>query len=189
MEEEFEALDSPPFPDRGRVTDEYLELYRELWTNTNPSSRASSPTPLVTNSHPSLSSSQGHPSGSAATAVPPSDAPLDSETLGSQSVSVAPPASNPMSSKAKYSTWPLSPKKQAGTRPPSRPASAPTSASITALIPPIAGPSPAAPNRSPKTSAATQKWAWNTSSSPTGPVQSPRSLSPWSSSPPKLNRS
>ena len=36
MEEEFEALDSPPFPDRGRVTDEYLELYRELWTNTNP---------------------------------------------------------------------------------------------------------------------------------------------------------
>ena len=36
MEEEFEALDSPPFPDRGRVTDEYLELYRELWTNPNP---------------------------------------------------------------------------------------------------------------------------------------------------------
>ena len=36
MEEEFEALDSPPFPHRGRVTDEYLEIYRELWTNTNP---------------------------------------------------------------------------------------------------------------------------------------------------------
>ena len=36
MEEEFEALDSPPFPHRGRVTDEYLELYRELWTNPNP---------------------------------------------------------------------------------------------------------------------------------------------------------
>ena len=36
MEEEFEALDSPPFPHRGRVTDEYLELYRELWTNLNP---------------------------------------------------------------------------------------------------------------------------------------------------------
>ena len=36
MEEEFEALDSPPFLHRGRVTDEYLELYRELWTNLNP---------------------------------------------------------------------------------------------------------------------------------------------------------
>ena len=36
MEEEFEALDSPPFPTRGRVTDEYLALYRELWTNPNP---------------------------------------------------------------------------------------------------------------------------------------------------------
>ena len=36
MEEEFQALDSPPFPDRGRVTDEYLEIYRELWTNPNP---------------------------------------------------------------------------------------------------------------------------------------------------------
>ena len=36
MEEEFEALDSPPFHHRGRVTDEYLELYRELWTNSNP---------------------------------------------------------------------------------------------------------------------------------------------------------
>ena len=36
MEEEFEALDSPPFPDRGRVTDEYIALYRELWTNPTP---------------------------------------------------------------------------------------------------------------------------------------------------------
>ena len=36
MEEEFQALDSPPFPDRGRVTDEYLEIYRELWTNPTP---------------------------------------------------------------------------------------------------------------------------------------------------------
>ena len=36
MEEEFQALDSPPFPDRGRVTDEYLALYRELWTSPDP---------------------------------------------------------------------------------------------------------------------------------------------------------
>ena len=36
MEEEFEALDSPPFADRGRVTDEYVALFRELWTNPFP---------------------------------------------------------------------------------------------------------------------------------------------------------
>ena len=36
MEEEFEALDSPPFAERGRVTDEYIALFRELWTNPFP---------------------------------------------------------------------------------------------------------------------------------------------------------
>lgn len=36
MEEEFEALDSPPFAERGRVTDEYIALFRELWTNPYP---------------------------------------------------------------------------------------------------------------------------------------------------------
>jgi probable F420-dependent oxidoreductase len=32
MREEFEALHSPPYGDRGRVTDEYLRLMRECWT-------------------------------------------------------------------------------------------------------------------------------------------------------------
>ena len=32
MGEEFEALQSPPFAERGKVTDEYLRLMRELWT-------------------------------------------------------------------------------------------------------------------------------------------------------------
>jgi probable F420-dependent oxidoreductase len=36
MEEEFEALDTPPFADRGAVTDEYLEAIKELWTSDNP---------------------------------------------------------------------------------------------------------------------------------------------------------
>ena len=36
MEEEFEALDTPPFADRGAVTDEYLEAFKELWTSDNP---------------------------------------------------------------------------------------------------------------------------------------------------------
>ena len=37
MEEEFVALDTPPFAERGAVTDEYLRAYKELWTSDNPS--------------------------------------------------------------------------------------------------------------------------------------------------------
>ncbi len=33
MREEFDALDSPPFEERGVVGDEYIEAFRELWTN------------------------------------------------------------------------------------------------------------------------------------------------------------
>lgn len=32
LEEEFVALGAPPFPERGRVTDEYLALMRAVWT-------------------------------------------------------------------------------------------------------------------------------------------------------------
>jgi len=37
MREEFEAVDAPPFAERGRVTDEYLRAFRELWTADAPS--------------------------------------------------------------------------------------------------------------------------------------------------------
>ena len=37
MKEEFEALGLPPFEERGAVTDEYLRIFKELWTNDNPS--------------------------------------------------------------------------------------------------------------------------------------------------------
>jgi len=37
MREEFEAVDAPPFEARGRVTDEYLRAFRELWTADAPS--------------------------------------------------------------------------------------------------------------------------------------------------------
>ena len=33
MKEEFETLQAPPFAERGKVTDEYLRLMREMWTN------------------------------------------------------------------------------------------------------------------------------------------------------------
>ena len=36
MEEEFEALDAPPFAERGAVTNEYLRAFKELWTSDNP---------------------------------------------------------------------------------------------------------------------------------------------------------
>lgn len=36
MEEEFRILGLPPFEDRGRVTDEYLRAFRELWTAESP---------------------------------------------------------------------------------------------------------------------------------------------------------
>lgn len=36
MEEEFQALDTPPFAERGAVTDEYIRAFKELWTSDNP---------------------------------------------------------------------------------------------------------------------------------------------------------
>lgn len=37
MREEFELLGAPPFEDRGEVTDEYIRVFRELWTHDHPS--------------------------------------------------------------------------------------------------------------------------------------------------------
>lgn len=36
MKEEFDNLNAPPFAERGRVTDEYIEAFRQLWTSDNP---------------------------------------------------------------------------------------------------------------------------------------------------------
>src|SRR5271167_2037988 len=36
MKEEFQALGVPPFPERGAVTDEYLDAFVELWTKDDP---------------------------------------------------------------------------------------------------------------------------------------------------------
>ena len=37
MKEEFDNLKAPSFNERGRVTDEYIKAFRELWTKDNPS--------------------------------------------------------------------------------------------------------------------------------------------------------
>ena len=39
LKEEFEAVGAPPFADRGRVTDEYIDAFKELWTKDAPSFR------------------------------------------------------------------------------------------------------------------------------------------------------
>ena len=36
MKEEFQALDLPPFEERGAVTDEYIRAFKELWSSDNP---------------------------------------------------------------------------------------------------------------------------------------------------------
>jgi probable F420-dependent oxidoreductase len=36
MEEEFQAVGAPPFAERGKVTDEYLRVFKELWTQDAP---------------------------------------------------------------------------------------------------------------------------------------------------------
>src|SRR4051794_31440171 len=36
MKEEFEAIGAPPFAERGKVTDEYVAAFKELWTKDRP---------------------------------------------------------------------------------------------------------------------------------------------------------
>jgi probable F420-dependent oxidoreductase len=36
MKEEFEAIGAPPFAERGKVTDEYVAAFKELWTSQTP---------------------------------------------------------------------------------------------------------------------------------------------------------
>ena len=37
MQEEFAAVGAPPFAERGKVTDEYISIFKTLWTEENPS--------------------------------------------------------------------------------------------------------------------------------------------------------
>jgi probable F420-dependent oxidoreductase len=39
MKEEFETIGTEPFPERGKVTEEYIAAFRELWTSDHPSFR------------------------------------------------------------------------------------------------------------------------------------------------------
>ena len=37
MEEEIQLLNAPPFKERGRASDEYIQAFKNLWTETSPS--------------------------------------------------------------------------------------------------------------------------------------------------------
>ena len=102
MEEEFEALGTPPFAERGAVTDEYLHAYKELWTSPTRSSTASTSSSRASSSCPSPSRSRIRPSGSAARAVPPSAAPPPSATAG---IPWAPYRPQPWSRRNWPETW------------------------------------------------------------------------------------
>ena len=41
MPEEFVAVGAPPYAERGKVTDEYIDIYRELWTKDAPAFKGS----------------------------------------------------------------------------------------------------------------------------------------------------
>lgn len=41
MPEEFVAVGAPPYEERGKVTDEYIDIYRELWTKEAPAFKGS----------------------------------------------------------------------------------------------------------------------------------------------------
>jgi alkanesulfonate monooxygenase SsuD/methylene tetrahydromethanopterin reductase-like flavin-dependent oxidoreductase (luciferase family) len=75
MEEEFEALGSPPFAERGAVTNEYLQAFKELWTSDTPLLRANTAGFPISNFCPSQRRSLTLLSGWGARAAGPSAGP------------------------------------------------------------------------------------------------------------------
>src|SRR6266498_3580210 len=80
MKEEFETIRTEPFEERGKVTDEYIAAFRELWTSDNPSFSGK-----YCCFSPSRYRSRRFPSGSAATASKRSAVPPVSATAGIRS--------------------------------------------------------------------------------------------------------
>ncbi len=85
LKEEFEALDSPDFDRRGAVTDEWLAIFKQLWSHRPPASPASST--RIPTSAPSRSRcrSRIRRSGSAAIPAPHCAAPRGTATAGTRS--------------------------------------------------------------------------------------------------------
>src|SRR5215469_7038391 len=88
MREEFEALGVPPFPERGAVTDEYLNACRELWTKTTRASTAATSNLPTSCSNPSRCRSPTRRSGSGARAGRHCAAPLALAMAGTRSAPI-----------------------------------------------------------------------------------------------------
>ena len=86
MREEFDALGAPEFDERGKVTDDYLRAFKELWTNEQPAYAGRIHAVSTTSrSRPSRFSGPIHPSGSAARVPPRSSVWHVLETPGTRS--------------------------------------------------------------------------------------------------------
>jgi alkanesulfonate monooxygenase SsuD/methylene tetrahydromethanopterin reductase-like flavin-dependent oxidoreductase (luciferase family) len=85
LKEEFEALDSPEFDRRGAVTDEWITIFKQLWTQSPASFTASSTAMPTFAPNPSHCRSRIRPSGSAVTPRPRCVAPRDTATAGIRS--------------------------------------------------------------------------------------------------------
>jgi len=85
MREEFEALGAPDFDRRGAATDEYIRIFKTLWTQSPASFSGEFYRFDALHCRPSPCKSRIRPSGSAATARPPSGGPRVSVTAGTRS--------------------------------------------------------------------------------------------------------
>ena len=82
MEEEFAAL-NVPFKERGKITDEQLEVVERLWSQEHITYEGPYATCATWPSIPNPFNNRASPSGSAAKAAPPRSVPRNTETPGS----------------------------------------------------------------------------------------------------------
>ncbi len=65
LKEEFETLNSPAFEARGTVTDEWIAIFKQLWSQSPPASMAASIITPISAANPSQCKSRTRQSGSA----------------------------------------------------------------------------------------------------------------------------
>ena len=85
MKEEFEALGSPPFEERGAVSDEYIEVFKTLWTEQHPAIAGKYTQFSNVDFNPSRCKNRTRPCGWVVKARPPLRVPPASETFGTRS--------------------------------------------------------------------------------------------------------
>ena len=82
LKEEFEALGSPDFDKRGAVTDEWIAIFKQLWTSRPPALLAPTTVMPMSARSPSRCRSRIHPSGLAVIRARPCGAPRGTAMAG-----------------------------------------------------------------------------------------------------------